>query len=157
MYLEPNAALIFAYYDAQLIFTHHRRRGWELPGGKREFGESILQTAIRELYEETGGEAERIEPIAQYVGYENDKVNFVKTVFIAMVAKIGKPINNNETDYIKLVYDPPTANEILENDEFSILLKDRVYELALNLCKDHRYSQIKKSERRGPYSAFKNK
>ncbi|WP_156337220.1 NUDIX domain-containing protein [Paenibacillus dakarensis] len=27
---------------------------WELSGGKRAQGENIIQTAIRELYEETG-------------------------------------------------------------------------------------------------------
>lgn len=37
-----------------LICYNKWRQQWEFPAGKREIGESAMQCAIRELYEETG-------------------------------------------------------------------------------------------------------
>lgn len=48
-------AVIIATFQNQYIIIHNNKRGgWEIPGGSRETGESIVQTASRELYEETG-------------------------------------------------------------------------------------------------------
>jgi 8-oxo-dGTP diphosphatase len=48
-------AVIVARQDGEWIFCRHQERSsWEIPGGHREEGEPILETAQRELYEETG-------------------------------------------------------------------------------------------------------
>ncbi|MDF2473300.1 MAG: hydrolase [Anaerocolumna sp.] len=48
-------AVIAARYQEKWIFCRHKERvTWEIPGGHREVGEDILDTARRELYEETG-------------------------------------------------------------------------------------------------------
>ena len=48
-------AVIVAKYQDQWIFCRHKeRQTWEIPGGHRETGETIEETAIRELREETG-------------------------------------------------------------------------------------------------------
>jgi 8-oxo-dGTP diphosphatase len=48
-------AVIIAKFNNQFIIIKNKKRGgWEIPGGNREIGESILHTASRELFEETG-------------------------------------------------------------------------------------------------------
>ena len=45
---------------------NNQRNTWEVPGGHREDGEDILETAKRELYEETGAITFDITPICIY-------------------------------------------------------------------------------------------
>ena len=48
-------AVIIARHNGKWVFCKHKERNtWEVPGGHREDGEDILETAKRELYEETG-------------------------------------------------------------------------------------------------------
>ncbi len=48
-------AVIFAKADGKWVFCKHKNRDtYEAPGGHREPGENILDTARRELFEETG-------------------------------------------------------------------------------------------------------
>ncbi len=48
-------AVIAARQEGHWLFCRHKARTtWEIPGGHREAGESVEQTACRELYEETG-------------------------------------------------------------------------------------------------------
>lgn len=60
-------AVIVTRYDGSWVFCrHHERNTWEIPGGHRELGESILDAAKRELFEETGAIDFLIEPIGIY-------------------------------------------------------------------------------------------
>jgi 8-oxo-dGTP diphosphatase len=48
-------AVVISRYRDQWVFCKHRERDtYECPGGHREPGEAILETAKRELWEETG-------------------------------------------------------------------------------------------------------
>nr|WP_155837238.1 NUDIX domain-containing protein [Aneurinibacillus terranovensis] len=51
---------------SQLVLTRHRRRGWEVPGGKVEPGETPEAAARREMYEETGIKLKNLKWIGQY-------------------------------------------------------------------------------------------
>lgn len=60
-------AVIISRTENKLVFCKHRDRDtWEVPGGHREPGETILDTAKRELYEETGALDFDIEPVCVY-------------------------------------------------------------------------------------------
>lgn len=53
-----------------LLLRHGHTRKWTLPGGSLEPGETFAQTAARELFEETGLAAARLEPLELYAGPE---------------------------------------------------------------------------------------
>lgn len=60
-------AVIIARTEGKWIFCRHEGRDtWEVPGGHREPGEDILDTARRELYEETGALDFDIVPVCVY-------------------------------------------------------------------------------------------
>ncbi len=60
-------AVMIAKYGGHWVFCKHRERStWEIPGGHREKGETILEAARRELYEETGAVRFELRPICVY-------------------------------------------------------------------------------------------
>ena len=60
-------AVIIARKDGQWIFCRHKARDtYEIPGGHREPGEAIEETARRELYEETGALQYTLNPVCVY-------------------------------------------------------------------------------------------
>lgn len=68
-------AVIISKSNGKWIFCKHKEREtYEVPGGCREFGENIIDTAKRELKEETGavGEHCRIKNDGELID-ENEK------------------------------------------------------------------------------------
>lgn len=60
-------AVIAARYQDHWVFCRHKERNtWEFPGGHREPGENIGETARRELWEETGAVKADICPVCVY-------------------------------------------------------------------------------------------
>ncbi|MFJ8745590.1 NUDIX domain-containing protein [Embleya sp. NPDC127516] len=61
------AALVALWHGDRVLMVFDRfRRGWELPGGRVEVGESPRGAAVRELWEESGQESDG--PL-RFVGY----------------------------------------------------------------------------------------
>ena len=60
-------AVIISQSNGKWVICKHRERDtYEVPGGHREAGENILETARRELQEETGAVEFEIKPICVY-------------------------------------------------------------------------------------------
>lgn len=60
------AVIIAKYYGKWVFCKHMERNTYETPGGRREAGEDILNTAKRELNEETCATEFDISPICVY-------------------------------------------------------------------------------------------
>lgn len=69
-------AVIIAAADGKFVFCKHRERDtYEIPGGHRETGETILEAAKRELREETGAVSFDISPVCVYSVKGKTRVN----------------------------------------------------------------------------------
>ena len=69
-------AVIIAKTEGKWVFCRHRERDtYEVPGGHREPGETVLEAARRELQEETGAVEFDIKPICVYSVTGKTKVN----------------------------------------------------------------------------------
>jgi 8-oxo-dGTP diphosphatase len=86
---DAGHVLVWAFADDEkktIVLTRHRRRGWEVPGGKVDRGETPVDAAHRELFEETGVKTESLRWIGQYVIHSVDKGKpTVKNIYIGKV------------------------------------------------------------------------
>lgn len=81
--------VIAARFDGHWIFARHKQRTtWEIPGGRREPGETIDESARRELWEETGAEQAFLQPISAYAVTKDGETKY-GMLYIAEVAKMG--------------------------------------------------------------------
>ncbi|PKP51829.1 MAG: hypothetical protein CVT92_11705 [Bacteroidetes bacterium HGW-Bacteroidetes-1] len=70
-------AVICSFHGDKLVCVrHHKRSTWEIPGGRRELGESMDETARRELFEETGAEYFDIQSVCEYHVLMNEQYSF---------------------------------------------------------------------------------
>ena len=75
-----SAATIVINERNEILLIKGPRRGWEMPGGQVEEGESLSEAAIRETKEETGIEVE----IIKFCGiYQNVNRSICNTLFLA--------------------------------------------------------------------------
>jgi 8-oxo-dGTP diphosphatase len=96
-----SAATIVLNENREILLIKGPRRGWEMPGGQVEEGESLKDAAIRETKEETGID---IEVLAFCGVFQNVKRSICNTLFLA------KPVGGV----------PTTSSESLEVAFFSI-------------------------------------
>ncbi len=69
-------AVIIAKHKGKWVFCKHKERNtYEIPGGHRECGESITETAARELTEETGAVQFQLYPVCVYSVTGKNRVN----------------------------------------------------------------------------------
>jgi 8-oxo-dGTP diphosphatase len=77
-------SVIAARYRGKWVFCKNKKRQWEIPGGHREEGETTLEAAKRELFEETGAIRFTIRPGTAY------RINNYGMLFYAEIEELGE-------------------------------------------------------------------
>ena len=104
-------AVIASKYKGKWVFCKHKqRKTLEIPGGHREIGEKIDETAKRELYEETGAVDFTIKPICVYSVISDNDSNSHETfgmIFFADITDFEYELHS-EIEKIYLLDDLPS-------------------------------------------------
>ena len=81
--------VVCARYEGRWMLSRHKRRDtWETQGGHIERGETPMETAVRELFEESGVSDAALYPVCDYLGYD-DFGSATGVVFLADVHSLG--------------------------------------------------------------------
>lgn len=126
------------FFEGKILILYknlnNRYKGWVLPKGTVEEGETFEETALREVKEETGVEAKLI--------------RFIDSSFYSFFVKEG--IVNKEVKWYLMIADTPYS--IPQKEEYFIESKYLSYEEVLRLLKfDNEKNIVKKA-----YSEYRN-
>lgn len=88
---QYDYVVMLSRFRGKYILSRHKNRStWEMQGGHIENGETPLDAAKRELYEESGAVDYHIEPLCDYSGEEPGKHNNgTGMVFRVEISEIG--------------------------------------------------------------------
>ncbi|MBA3927449.1 RNA deprotection pyrophosphohydrolase [Listeria rustica] len=125
---EADDVLVIAQFHDAWLFTTHKTRGIEFPGGKGEPGETNAETAIRETMEETGAKLDKLHIIAQYEVKTVERT-FSKRVYLANVVGFVNQLDYMETLGPKLIAGDLAS--LVQQNQFSFFMRDEGMQVVI--------------------------
>jgi 8-oxo-dGTP diphosphatase len=125
--IQTPAALVFPFYGDRVVLANISTRGWCIPGGHIEGGESADQAVCREAIEEAGAVLDEV----VYIGYfllterESGRMRHAPT-FIASVQRLVEIPMGSESQGMQLAKGEDVAGLYFAWDE----LLSAVFEFA---------------------------
>lgn len=98
-----TASLVFALYEGRFVLADIAGRGWCIPGGRLEEGETPEMAAHRELYEEIGATVDELRLLGHYLLLEigTSKAQLIPT-YVATVKTLGPLPTGTESQGIRM-------------------------------------------------------
>lgn len=93
----PFAIVVFARHGDGFVMADIPERGWITPSGRLEPGETPLQTAIRETWEEVGGELKQAVEIGYYTLMRTNGEILFAPAYVGWVREFGRLPANTES------------------------------------------------------------
>lgn len=115
-----KSAVCGIIYDNKILLLKRnqlcRIKGWCLPGGKVDYGETFFEAVIRETYEETGIDIDIPSYAGEYPSIDN---NYLCKVYYIKINKIPniKLSPNEHVDYKWVEYDDTSEYELAGNTQ----------------------------------------
>ena len=79
---------VCSFFQGKYLLSRHKERTtWETQGGHIEQGETAMEAAVRELFEESGASG-TLYPLCDYKGYIGERFAY-GAVFLADIKEIG--------------------------------------------------------------------
>ncbi len=99
------AALLFAFFSGRAVLVDIEGRGWSIPGGHVQEGESPRSAVLREATEEAGITMQRVMPLGSYRLEKDTGVISWVPVFLGEVSYF-RPIPDDQESHACLLVEP---------------------------------------------------
>lgn len=120
--VHPGAVVILPILDREriIMIRNYRyaigRELWELPAGTIEAGEEPLETARRELVEETGYRAGRMTPLAPFYTSPGILTERMHTFVANELTAVGQRLEGGERIVVEIVTMEDARRRLLDGD-----------------------------------------
>jgi 8-oxo-dGTP diphosphatase len=121
-----KAVVVFAWCEGGFVLANIAGRGWCTPSGRVEPGETLIESALRETHEETGGLIDNVRMIGRYEFKRISGDTRVFPAFLGSVQSGGEIPAGSESLGSRLVSRAELPEIYFRWDE----LLERVFEFA---------------------------